>query len=91
MLFRSRRVGDGDLGPNTGGMGAYSPAPIVAGAMAATVMERIITPTVEAMREEGIPYKGVLYAGRMIEDGAPKLLEYNVRFGHPECQATVFP
>ena len=81
-----KRVGDGDTGPNTGGMGAYSPAPIVTEAMEAAVMERIITPTVEAMREEGTPYKGVLYAGLMIEDGAPKLLEYNVRFGDPECQ-----
>ncbi len=81
-----KRVGDGDIGPNTGGMGAYSPAPIITEAMEAAVMERIITPTVEAMREEGTPYKGVLYAGLMIEDGAPKLLEYNVRFGDPECQ-----
>ena len=81
-----KRVGDGDTGPNTGGMGAYSPAPIVTEAMEALVMERIITPTVDAMREEGMPYKGVLYAGLMIEDGEPKLLEYNVRFGDPECQ-----
>ena len=81
-----KRVGDGDIGPNTGGMGAYSPAPIITEAMETAVMERIITPTVEAMREEGTPYKGVLYAGLMIEDGAPKLLEYNVRFGDPECQ-----
>jgi len=81
-----KRVGDDDTGPNTGGMGAYSPAPIVTEAMEALVMERIITPTVDAMREEGMPYKGVLYAGLMIEDGEPKLLEYNVRFGDPECQ-----
>ncbi len=81
-----KRVGDGDTGPNTGGMGAYSPAPIVTETMQAAVMERIITPTVEAMREEGAPYKGVLYAGLMIEDGEPKLLEFNVRFGDPECQ-----
>ena len=81
-----KRVGDGDTGPNTGGMGAYSPAPIVTEAMEATIVEQIITPTVEAMREEGTPYKGVLYAGLMIENGAPKLLEYNVRFGDPECQ-----
>ena len=65
---------------------AYSPAPIVTETMQAAVMERIITPTVEAMREEGAPYKGVLYAGLMIEDGEPKLLEFNVRFGDPECQ-----
>ena len=81
-----KRVGDGDVGPNTGGMGAYSPAAIVTEAMAALIMERIIMPTVEAMLEEGRPYKGVLYAGLMIEDGTPTLLEYNVRFGDPECQ-----
>ena len=81
-----KRVGDGDTGLNTGGMGAYSPAPIVTEAMEATVMGRIIRPTVEAMREEGIPFKGVLYAGLMIENGEPQLLEYNVRFGDPECQ-----
>jgi phosphoribosylamine--glycine ligase len=81
-----KRVGDGDTGPNTGGMGAYSPAPIVTEAMEAMIMDRIVTPTVQAMREEGRHYKGVLYAGVMIEDGAPKLLEYNVRFGDPECQ-----
>ena len=81
-----KRVGDGDTGPNTGGMGAYSPAPIVTEAMESVIMERIIMPTVDAMREEGKPYKGVLYAGLMIEDGEPTLLEYNVRFGDPECQ-----
>ncbi len=81
-----KRVGDGEVGPNTGGMGAYSPAPIVTEAMEALIMERIITPTVAAMREEGRPYKGVLYAGLMIEDGVPTLLEYNIRFGDPECQ-----
>jgi phosphoribosylamine--glycine ligase len=81
-----KRVGDGDTGPNTGGMGAYSPAPIVTEAMESKIMDRIILPTVGAMREEGKPYKGVLYAGLMIEDGEPTLLEYNVRFGDPECQ-----
>ena len=81
-----KRVGDGDMGPNTGGMGAYSPAPIVTDAMANTIMETIINPTMEGMKAEGTPYKGVLYAGLMIEDGEPKLLEYNVRFGDPECQ-----
>jgi len=81
-----KRVGDGDTGPNTGGMGAYSPAPIVTEAMAATIMETIITPTMAGMKAEGTPYKGVLYAGLMIERGEPKLLEYNVRFGDPECQ-----
>ena len=81
-----KRVGDGDTGPNTGGMGAYSPAPIVTDAMAGRVMDEIIEPTVRAMKDMSCPYKGVLYAGLMIEDGAPKLLEYNVRFGDPECQ-----
>ena len=82
-----KRVGDGDTGPNTGGMGAYSPAPVVTEAMAGRIMDTIITPTVAAMRAAGRPYKGVLYAGLMIADGVPKLLEYNVRFGDPECQA----
>ncbi len=81
-----KRVGDGDTGPNTGGMGAYSPAPIVTEAMAGRVMDEIIEPTVRAMKDAGHPYKGVLYAGLMIDDGIPKLLEYNVRFGDPECQ-----
>jgi phosphoribosylamine--glycine ligase len=81
-----KRVGNGDTGPNTGGMGAYSPAPIVTEEMAGRVMDEIIEPTVRAMKDAGCPYKGVLYAGLMIEDGAPKLLEYNARFGDPECQ-----
>jgi len=81
-----KRVGDGDTGPNTGGMGAYSPAPIVTESMTATIMETIINPTLEGMKAEGRPYKGVLYAGLMIENHKPKLLEYNVRFGDPECQ-----
>jgi len=82
-----KRVGDGDTGPNTGGMGAYSPAPLVTEAMAGRIMDEIIEPTVRAMKDAGYPYKGVLYAGLMIEDGMPNLLEYNVRFGDPECQA----
>ena len=81
-----KRVGEGDTGPNTGGMGAYSPAPIITEAVADKVMDRIIGPTVAAMAEAGTPFKGVLYAGLMIEDGEPSLLEYNVRFGDPECQ-----
>ena len=81
-----KRVGDGDTGPNTGGMGAYSPAPIVTDAMVETIMDTIINPTIAGMKAEGTPYKGVLYAGLMIKDGNPKLLEYNVRFGDPECQ-----
>ncbi|KAI4363600.1 hypothetical protein MLD38_019801 [Melastoma candidum] len=83
-----KRVGDGDIGPNTGGMGAYSPAPILTPELQSTVMSTIIVPTIRAMAEEGCKYVGVLYAGLMIEkkSGLPKLIEYNVRFGDPECQ-----
>jgi phosphoribosylamine--glycine ligase len=81
-----KRVGDGDTGPNTGGMGAYSPAPILTEAMTARVMDEIITPTVKAMADMGCPYTGVLYAGLMITDTGPQLIEYNARFGDPECQ-----
>ena len=82
-----KRVHDGDQGPNTGGMGAYSPAPVLDEARQAEVMERIILPTVAAMKAEGRPFKGVLYAGLMITpDRGPQLIEYNVRFGDPECQ-----
>lgn len=83
-----KRVGDGDVGPNTGGMGAYSPAPIVTDELKRTVMESIIIPTVKGMSTEGCKFVGVLYAGLMIEkkSGLPKLIEYNVRFGDPECQ-----
>ena len=81
-----KRVGDGDTGLNTGGMGAYSPAPIMNEAMTQKVMETIIRPTVAAMKDRGAPFKGVLYAGLMISNGVPKLIEYNVRFGDPECQ-----
>jgi phosphoribosylamine---glycine ligase len=81
-----KRVFDGDKGPNTGGMGAYSPAPILDTAMSARVMAEIIEPTLRAMKDRGAPYKGVLYAGLMITAEGPKLIEYNVRFGDPECQ-----
>ncbi|XP_024361118.1 phosphoribosylamine--glycine ligase [Physcomitrium patens] len=83
-----KRVGDGDTGPNTGGMGAYSPAPALTPEIEQKVMETIIYPTVKGMRAEGCKYLGVLYAGVIIEkkNGLPKLLEYNVRFGDPECQ-----
>ncbi len=84
-----KRVGDRDTGPNTGGMGAYSPAPVVTEAMAGRIMDQVIEPTMRAMADSGCPYKGVLYAGLMIAEGNPKLLEYNVRFGDPECQALV--
>ena len=81
-----KAVFDGDEGPNTGGMGAYSPAPIVTKDLAERVMDEIITPTIRGAAAEGRPYKGVLYAGLMITDEGPKLIEYNVRFGDPECQ-----
>ena len=81
-----KRVGDGDKGPNTGGMGAYSPAPIMTAEMSARVMDEIIMPTVRAMAAMGAPYKGVLFAGLMITASGPQLIEYNVRFGDPECQ-----
>ena len=81
-----KRVGDGDTGPNTGGMGAYSPAPVLDQAMADRVMAEIIMPTVEGMAAEGTPFKGVLYAGLMITETGPRLIEYNARFGDPECQ-----
>lgn len=81
-----KRVGDGDVGPNTGGMGAYSPAPCVTPEIEAEVMTRIIRPTLAAMTKEGKPYKGVLYAGLMLTKEGPKLIEYNARFGDPECQ-----
>jgi len=81
-----KAVGEGDTGPNTGGMGAYSPTALLDAAMSERVMAEIIRPTVAAMAAEGRPYKGVLYAGLMIDAEGPKLLEYNVRFGDPECQ-----
>lgn len=81
-----KRVGEGDTGPNTGGMGAYSPAPVMSDAMTQRVMAEIITPTVRAMRDMGHPYKGVLFAGLMITRDGPKLIEHNCRFGDPECQ-----
>jgi phosphoribosylamine--glycine ligase len=81
-----KRAFDGDEGPNTGGMGAYSPAPNVDAAMSARVMAEIVMPTLRAMKAMGAPYKGVLYAGLMITETGPKLIEYNVRFGDPECQ-----
>ncbi|MCH8236626.1 MAG: phosphoribosylamine--glycine ligase [Proteobacteria bacterium] len=77
---------DGDEGPNTGGMGAYTPAPVITDAMAARIMDEIIMPTIRGVAEEGRPYKGVLYAGLMITEKGPELIEYNVRFGDPECQ-----
>ncbi|WP_020590988.1 phosphoribosylamine--glycine ligase [Kiloniella laminariae] len=81
-----KRVGEGDTGPNTGGMGAYSPAPVLTPALEQQAIEQLIRPTIEGMKAEGHPYKGVLFAGLMLTDTGPKLIEYNVRFGDPECQ-----
>ena len=81
-----KRVGDGDVGPNTGGMGAYSPAPLMTEERLAVVMEKMIAPTLAGMAAEGAPYRGVLYAGIMVTPEGPKLVEYNARFGDPECQ-----
>jgi phosphoribosylamine---glycine ligase len=81
-----KRVFDGDRGPNTGGMGAYSPVAVMTPEMSRRVMDEFVVPTVAAMKEMGTPYKGVLYAGLMITAEGPKLIEYNVRFGDPECQ-----
>jgi phosphoribosylamine--glycine ligase len=81
-----KRVGDGDIGPNTGGMGAFSPSPLLTPAVEGMVMERIILPAVAAMQREGRVFKGVLYAGLMLTAEGPMLLEFNARFGDPECQ-----
>lgn len=81
-----KRVGDGDTGPNTGGMGAYSPAPVLTDQVVQRTMDDIVRPTLAEMTKRGMPYQGVLYVGLMIQDGAPRLVEYNVRFGDPECQ-----
>lgn len=81
-----KRVGDGDTGPNTGGMGAYSPAPVLTQAIQAQAMAEIVLPTIAEMAKRGTPYQGVLYAGLMIKDGKARLVEYNARFGDPECQ-----
>jgi phosphoribosylamine---glycine ligase len=81
-----KRAFDGDTGPNTGGMGAYSPAAVMTPEMTARALDEIVLPTIRAMREMGCPYRGVLYAGLMITSDGPKLIEYNVRFGDPECQ-----
>lgn len=81
-----KRVGDGDTGPNTGGMGAYSPARVLTPALEAEAMTRIIAPTVKTLADEGMPYSGVLFLGLMLTAEGPKLIEYNCRFGDPECQ-----
>ena len=81
-----KRVGEGDTGPNTGGMGAYSPAPVMTAEVAQAALDQIVRPTMAEMVRRGTPYQGVLFVGLMIENGAPRLVEYNVRFGDPECQ-----
>jgi phosphoribosylamine---glycine ligase len=81
-----KQVGDGDIGPNTGGMGAYSPAPVLTPVLEAQVMAQIIKPTVQILADKGMAYSGVLFAGLMLTDQGPKLIEYNARFGDPECQ-----
>jgi phosphoribosylamine---glycine ligase len=81
-----KRVGDGDTGPNTGGMGAYSPAPVLTEELQQRAMDEIVLPTIREMARRGTPYQGVLYAGLMIEDGRARLVEYNCRFGDPEAQ-----
>jgi phosphoribosylamine---glycine ligase len=84
-----KRVFDGDQGPNTGGMGAYSPAPVVTDAVFKEIMDRVISPMIKGMADEGKPYKGVLYAGIMLTKEGPKALEFNVRFGDPETQVII--
>ena len=81
-----KRVGEGDTGPNTGGMGAYSPAPVLTAALEQRALDEIVAPTVAAMAADGIPFSGVLYAGLMLTAQGPKLIEYNARFGDPETQ-----
>lgn len=81
-----KRVGEGDTGPNTGGMGAYSPAPVMTDAVTQKALDEIIAPTMYEMAKRGTPFEGVLFVGLMIKDGQPRLVEYNVRFGDPECQ-----
>ena len=81
-----KRVGESDTGPNTGGMGAYSPAPVLTPELEARALEKIVRPTIAAMKAEGIPYSGVLYAGLMLTGSGPQLIEYNARFGDPECE-----
>ncbi len=81
-----KRLLDGDEGPNTGGMGAYAPTPLIDDTLYKKIEERVIKPTLKGMQEEGMPYEGVLFIGIMVVDGEPKVLEYNVRFGDPECE-----
>jgi phosphoribosylamine--glycine ligase len=85
-----KAIGEGDVGPNTGGMGAYSPAPIAEGAMLDRIIRDILVPTLDGLRKEGIEYRGVIYAGLMITRGGPRVIEFNARFGDPEAEV-MFP
>jgi phosphoribosylamine---glycine ligase len=84
-----KRIFDGDRGPNTGGMGAYAPAPVVTAAVRDQVMRAVVAPTLRGMAEEGTPFRGVLFVGLMIDNGVPRVLEFNVRFGDPETSVLV--
>jgi phosphoribosylamine---glycine ligase len=84
-----KRVGEGDTGPNTGGMGAYSPVPLATDAVVGEILDRAVQPTLHGLAERGVDYRGVLYAGVMLTPEGPKMLEYNVRFGDPECQVVL--
>jgi phosphoribosylamine---glycine ligase len=84
-----KRIGDGDTGPNTGGMGAYSPVPVADPGLVDQMMDRAVTPTLAALAERGIEYRGILYAGLMLTPDGPKIIEYNIRFGDPECEVVV--
>jgi phosphoribosylamine--glycine ligase len=84
-----KRIGEGDTGPNTGGMGAYSPVPFVSADIVEEVLTKAVVPTLDSLERQGIPYRGILYAGLMLTPEGPKILEYNVRFGDPECQAVI--
>jgi len=81
-----KRVNDNDAGPNTGGMGAYSPAPVVTDALYDVIVDTVVKPTIDGMAQDGCPYSGILYVGLMIKDGQPRVVEYNARFGDPEAQ-----
>ena len=98
MLFRSvplpaaqdhKRIGDGDTGPNTGGMGAYAPAPVATPQVMERIMKETLQPTIDGMRREGSPFVGLLFTGFMLTESGPKVLEYNVRFGDPETEAVL--
>ena len=84
-----KRIGDGDTGPNTGGMGAYAPAPVATPQVMERIMKETLQPTIDGMRREGFPFVGLLFTGFMLTESGPKVLEYNVRFGDPETEAVL--